>query len=342
MTFRVMGPSVLTARLRVEPADFVVEEIPSFDASGAGEHLLLTVRKQGLTTADVAAMLSKWARVPLQGVSYAGLKDKHGITTQRFSIQIPRKVEPADPFPASDALQLIDQAWHSRKLPRGALIGNAFVMTLRDVDGDRNAIEERLELLKNKGFPNVFGEQRFGRGDNVGLALQMFNGKRVARHLRGLLLSAARSHLFNDMVQRRYALNLYDQLVEGDVLMLDGSRSIFGPIVPDAELLERFARLDVVPTAALWGTGELRTTGVVAQYESDCVQSDAQSMALAHGLERAGLRQERRALIARAGNLEWEWLDATTLRLRFDLSPGSYATSLLDQLGEVTDVKRAG
>ena len=60
--------------------------------------------------------------------------------------------------------------------------GNRFVLTLRGVSGERAAIEQRLRSIAERGVPNYFGEQRFGRdGDNVANARAMFAGRRVRR-----------------------------------------------------------------------------------------------------------------------------------------------------------------
>ena len=45
---RAHGAPVLSARIRTTAEDFFVEELPGFEASGAGEHLLLTVEKRGM------------------------------------------------------------------------------------------------------------------------------------------------------------------------------------------------------------------------------------------------------------------------------------------------------
>ena len=55
---------------------------------------------------------------------------------------------------------------------------------------------------------------------------------------------------------------------------------------------------------------------------------------LCKGLEKADLRQERRALRLLPKDLAWRLLDANTLELRFELPPGAYATAVLAELGE--------
>ncbi|UYB50687.1 tRNA pseudouridine(13) synthase TruD [Xanthomonas sp. AM6] len=336
---RAFGAAPLQARMRSVAEDFQVDELPAFEPSGEGEHLLLTVRKRGMNTAFAARRLAQWAGVAEMAIGYAGMKDRHAVTTQRFSVHLPKRVAPALEALHSDDLQVIQAQWHNRKLPRGALAGNGFVLVLREVRGERAAIEARLAQIAARGIPNWFGEQRFGRdGGNVGAALAMFDGRRVRREQRSLLLSAARSELFNRVLAARVAAGNWDAALDGEVWLLDGSRSVFGPEPWSAALAERLQRFDIHPSAPLWGAGELRSAAAARALELAALD-DATSARLREGLEREGLKQERRATRLRAGALQWRWLDGQgdALELRFALPPGSYATALLHELGEVAD-----
>jgi len=332
---------VLEAVFRAAPEDFQVVEIDSFAAHGQGEHLLLTLRKRGLTTAEVARRLAQWAGIGEVGIGYAGLKDRHALTTQRFSVHLPRRVAPELATLAGEQLEIVDSAWHDRKLPRGALAGNRFTLVLRQVQGERSAIEARLQAIADRGLPNWFGEQRFGRGGgNVNQALAMFEGRRVRREQRSILLSAARSELFNRVLAARVADGSWERGLEGEVWMLAGSRSVFGPEPCSDTLARRLATFDIHPTGPQWGQGELRAQGVCAALELR-VLSEADGPALRAGLEAAGLKQERRALRQQAVDLRWTWLDRQTLELGFALAPGSYATALLHELGPVREANRS-
>ena len=338
---RAHGAPVLAARMRATPDDFFVEEIAGFEASGAGEHLLLTVEKRGMNTAFAAKRIAAWAGVEESAIGYAGLKDRHAVTRQRFSVWLPKKVAPDIEALQSADLRVLDHAWHARKLPRGALAGNRFVLVLREVDGARDAIAARLAAIAARGVPNHFGEQRFGRGGgNVQQAVAMFAGRRVRREERGMLLSAARSELFNRVLDARVAVGTWDTALEGEVWMLDGSRSVFGPEPLSEALQARLAAFDIHPTGPLWGAGELRSTDAAREVELEALQGDT-AMRLRTGLERAGLSQERRALRLRPEGLAWEWRDDGALALRFGLPPGCYATTVLGELGDVVDAAAA-
>ncbi len=332
------GAPLLTGKIRTTPEDFQVDELPAFEPSGEGEHLLLTVRKRGANTVHVARQIARWAGLPEMGVSYAGMKDRHAVTTQRFSVHLPKRVAP-DPALLNDAeIEVLESTWHNRKLQRGALAGNRFKLVLRDVQGDAALIDARLAQIATRGLPNWFGEQRFGRdGGNVPAALAMFQGRRMRKDQRSLLLSAARSALFNQVLAARVEQGTWDTALDGEVWMLDGSRSVFGPEAWSDALAERLARFDIHPSGPLWGEGELRSTGDAAELERGAV-SDEQSLQLRAGLEDARLKQERRALRLRPALMQHQWLQPDVLELSFALPPGCYATAVLHELGPVEDV----
>src|SRR5690606_11869309 len=200
-------------------------------------------------------------------------------------------------------LRVLHQARHARKLPRGALAGNRFRLVLRDVAGERAAIDERLQAMARRGVPNYFGGQRFGHaGGNVDKARRMFAGLRVRRDERAMLLSAARSELFNRVLAARVQAGSWDQGLEGEAWMLDGSRSVFGPEPWSDALAVCLQAFDLHPTAPLWGRGELRSEAAAAALEKAAL-ADADSQALCRGLEAAGLKQERRATRLRPSGL---------------------------------------
>jgi tRNA pseudouridine13 synthase len=333
------GEAALSASIRNEPEDFQVEELPAFDASGEGEHLLLTIEKRGMNTAYAARRIAAWAGVAEMAVGYAGMKDRHAVTRQRFSVHLPRRVAPDLSALESDGLRVLASAWHARKLQRGALRGNRFELRLRDVLGEREAIDARLRAMAAQGFPNYFGEQRFGRaGGNLDAARRMFAGQRVKRDQRGILLSAARSELFNTVLAARVANGSWATGLPGELWMLDGSHSVFGPEADPGALAERASVLDIHPTGPLWGRGNLRTDSDCRALEEATLES---AIDIRAGLEQAGLKQERRALRIPARALAWAWRDPGTIELSFELAAGSYATSLLHALGAVRDAVNA-
>ena len=328
---RALATAPVSGRIRCVPEDFIVEELPGFEASGEGEHLLLTVRKRGMNTAFCAERIARWAGIDVRDVSYAGMKDRHAVTTQRFSVRLPKKTAPDTALLDDAECQVLEVQWHNRRLARGALAGNRFSLTLREIQGGRDVLESALQILRIQGVPNYFGEQRFGAEQaNVGKALGMFEGRRVDRAKRTIYLSAARSHLFNLVLAMRVEQGSWNAALEGEVWMLEGSKSIFGPEPLDENILARCASMDIHPTGPMWGAGALRSQDAVLDLESHLPELQP---ALCKGLEQADLRQERRALRLVPKDLTWEFMDDSSLQLRFELPPGAYATSVLAELG---------
>src|SRR5690606_36035396 len=176
-------------------------------------------------------------------------------------------------------------------------------------------------------------------GGNVDAALAMFAGRRERRDRRGLLLSAARSELFNRVLAARVRAGSWNRALEGEAWILDGSRSVFGPEPWSEALARRLADFDIHPSAPLWGSGTLRSQGEALALETAALD-DERSLALRRGLEAAGLRQERRATRLRPRDLAHDWPGRDVLRLRFALPPGTYATAVLAEIGPTRDAAR--
>ena len=346
---RVSGKPSVTARIRSCPEDFQVDEVLGFSADGEGEHLLLHVQKRNQNTVDVVQLLARHAGVKQRDIGYCGLKDRNAVTTQWFSIWLPGKPDPDWSGIENDDLRILESQRHRRKLQRGALQGNRFVIVLRNVESEENvdqknhqSLEQQLAVtlsaIKEQGAPNYFGEQRFGRGGkNLTDAAAMFNGRRVkARHLRSLYLSSARSFLFNEVLAARIAADNWLKILPGEALMLTGSRSFFIADKLDEEIEQRLASGDVQLSGPLWGRGELPSRNETQVLEQQIL---AEHIVYREGLEKAGLKQERRALRLAIDDLHWHWLpEGQNLQLSFTLPAGCYATSVLRELVIPRDV----
>ncbi|MEK7815448.1 MAG: tRNA pseudouridine(13) synthase TruD [Pseudomonadota bacterium] len=330
---RTVPPPLTHGELRATPEDFVVEELMPFALTGAGEHLWLKVCKRGFNSEQVAKQLARLAGVARRDVGYAGMKDRHAVTVQWFSLHLPGRDNP-DFGGLPPAVEILEAVRHTRKLKTGGLGGNRFSIVLRECRGDRDALMRRVEDIRARGVPNYFGEQRFGRdGDNVDHARAMFAGTASPhdRKLRGIYFSAARSLLFNEVLARRVADGTWDRLLDGEAVMLDGRRSFFVAAVLDAELERRLAEGDIHPSGPLWGRGEVPACGPARTLELAVTQEYED---IRQGLERAGLEQERRALRVIPRDFGAEWLNEAVLRLRFSLPAGSYATVVLRELAD--------
>jgi len=336
---KVNATNHISGTIRYKVEDFQVDEIQSFSASGSGEHVWLHIQKKGENTDWVASQLAKIANVPRRDVSYAGMKDRHAVTTQWFSIQLPGREAPDWQSQLPDSIHILSEQRHDRKLRRGTLEGNQFQIVMRDLKGDKQALTDAILRIQNAGVPNYYGEQRFGHyseehgcGLNIIKAEQWFNGefKVKGRQKRSIYLSAARSWIFNHILSERVAQDNWNQPVCGDVFMLNGSQSCFSEAV-DETIQQRISEQDIHPTGALWGRGRVTSQETVAELE---MQVAKQFPVLCDGLERQGLKQERKALRLPVADLTCTWLDENTATLKFKLPAGAFATAVLRELGE--------
>ena len=324
------GGPPLRGVLRATPDDFVVDEDLGFEPDGAGEHVLVRVEKRGANTEWVARELARFAGVGVESVSFAGMKDRHAIARQTFSLQLPGQAERDWIQLRNDEFRVLSAIRHSRKLRRGALRGNRFQIVLREVSGDRDAADRCIAAVARDGVPNYFGEQRFGRdGRNLERAKEIFKGRRVRRHELGVYLSAARSAIFNAVLAQRVEALNWNRALDGDVWMLAGTQSIFGPEPISPELIDRQSNGDISATGPMWGSGSLRSSGDVAAIENAAA---ARFPEFVPGLDNFGLRQERRSLRLPAREFSAQWLDDSSLELRFWLNSGSYATALIREI----------
>lgn len=340
---RAHGGAAGRARLRVTPEDFIVREWLGFEPDGQGDHLLLKVRKREANTQWIAKQLARIARIHVRDVGFAGLKDRHAVAEQYFSVPARTAIGQEDIqqwLAVSDEdFEVIAVARQRRKLKRGALRGNEFQIVLRDFLGDTALLVKRLESIASAGVPNYFGPQRFGRaGQNLTLAQDWSANLCVPRDRaqRSFALSAARAAIFNAVLAHRVAEGSWDRLCAGDVANLDGSASIFAVPVVDESLQQRCRLLDVHPTGPLWGAGSALPPAGLQPQESEghgegllsgksapqgepalpgAVQAAAAARleqqvgalypALTQLLAREGVQAQRRALRARVGDLSW-------------------------------------
>ena len=332
---RAFGSPLGAGRLRVEPEDFIVDEDLGFAPSGAGAHVLVRLRKRGANTEWVAREIARHAGCRPGDVGFAGLKDRHAVTTQWFSVPSPRGAAYVGDTIAllvgakGEGYEVLEAHAHAKKLPRGALAGNRFGIRVRDVAAADADIAARVAALARDGLPNFFGPQRFGR-DGANLRKISPDLSAVHPRERTYVLSAARSLVFNAALAERVNDGTWCRLEAGDVANLDGKGSVFPVDAVDEALTARVAALDVHPTGPMWGKGELLSRGRVRDLEQRVGAELAEACELVIA---AGMNQERRALRLAVRDLSWEREGGDAV-LRFWLTKGSFATTVLRELFE--------
>jgi tRNA pseudouridine13 synthase len=313
------------------PEDFVVGEMPLYPASGRGEHRYVLVQKRGRSTPEMLREIARAANVPERDVGYAGLKDKHAVTTQWLSV--PAKSEDPANWRLPPSISVLSSTFHDNKLRTGHLAGNRFEIRLEGCD--REAFDKARSIasrLSARGLVNFFGAQRFGqRGENLDRALEWLRQSRGARKRAGRFLSklypsVLQAELFNRYAVLRAELGL-EALIPGEVVRLEGSGAMFRVEAPALEA-PRFSSGDLHLTGPILGP---RTRPAAAralelersaQAELGLGQADLETL----GREAPG---SRRDLLVRIPDLEISETDPGCLRLTFTLPAGSYATQLV-------------
>ncbi len=330
LQYRFSAPTA-TAQLKQQPEDFVVCESLGFDFSGSGEHFMVHVRKTGENTSYVANELGKFCGVKSRDVSWAGLKDRHAVTEQWLSVHLPGKADPdlTEFVSTHPGIEILATARHDKKLRPGDLIGNRFVLRLRDVSNLPEVLA-RLPML-SQGVPNYFGAQRFGHdGNNVEQARAWGKGDiRVKdKNKRSFYLSAARSWLFNQILSKRLADNTVQVPMLGDWLeSADDTRGWALTEINDA-VQARIATGEWAITGAMVGDNALPCTDAAAEMEWAILNEEPDLLKLVRDNR---MRQDRRALLLFPQDLTWEQ-DGNDLVLSFGLPAGAFATALVREL----------
>ncbi len=145
-------------KVKQTPDDFQVEEISTVSPSTEGAYAFYSLDKTGWTTPDALAIVRRRWHLPPSRISFGGLKDRHAITRQYFTIlRGPQRNlhhnrltvrylgQTLSPYSSED------------------IAANRFRLTLRDLEAA--AVERALlalPLTQAHGVPNYFDDQRFG------------------------------------------------------------------------------------------------------------------------------------------------------------------------------------
>jgi len=313
-----------------EPEDFCVEEIPAYLPSGSGEHVYVELRKRKLSTPDLVRRVAALAAVDARDIGYAGLKDRHAVTTQWLSLPA-RATSPAS-WALPSEIELVQESRHNNKLRTGHLKGNRFRITLKGVEA--NALERAqviLKRLESGGVPNYFGAQRFGRGaENLERALGFLVGggrTRLSPFLLKLYPSVVQSEIFNRYLTARRQDSL-DQLFEGEVVRLEGSSATF--VVEDAALeAPRLAARGIHLTGPMLGPKMRPASGHVQALEQAAFESLGVDAKVLDVMGRFAPGTRRDLLVFPEAASVSAPAPEGQLVLTFTLPAGSYATVLI-------------
>lgn len=313
------------ALLKGENEDFVVTEIFNGPINDEGEHLYLWVKSNGDNTQWLAKAIADALTIDVVDIGFSGLKDRNAVTFQWFSIYDPKRMFAAritEVFNNIGTSELLETRRGIQKLRRGMHSGNRFnirlvfeqPLSLQCI----NELEQRLHKIREQGVPNYFGQQRFGHGGNnlksfdAYVQLAKIKSRKRLRKPKGIVISAARSHIFNVVLATKVHSCSWNELLAGD------------------------PQLDGLPSSPLWGRGRLTSSEDAKLIEQGVADQFAD---WAGALECLGLQQERRANICRPSALSWLF-GFQDLCLNFELPPGEYATSVLREIVDCYEPER--
>jgi len=330
--------------------DFIVEEIPLYEFSGEGEHLVIKIRKKDMTTWEMLNTLASHLGIKKREIGYAGLKDKHAMTIQYISI-LKKYKDQLDIF-SHPQIKILQTYIHENKIRIGHLKGNRFHIRLKKVFGvQKDKIESTLQWIEQYGVPNYFGDQRFGNSKqnwSDGKAILEGKLKMRDRTKREFLINAYQSYLFNNWLSRRIEISLllekfseseveevlklqkgtlantkkqphFFKLLEGDVMMHYPYGRLF-----DVEDLsneaKRFMERDIAPTGLLAGKKTKRSSNSAGLIEQSFDEE----------INTMGARRYAWIFVE---NIEGKYIEEKAhYELSFVLPKGSYATNVLDVL----------
>jgi tRNA pseudouridine13 synthase len=325
----------IPGRLRVALDDFLVDEEPAYELSGAGEHLYVHFEKRDLTTPEAMRRLIRALGADPRSAGYAGLKDRRAVTRQWASFALKDDTAARALGDTIEGLRVLEVTRHANKLRTGHLRGNRFELRLREVPlGRENEVAAVLERLSKEGIPNFYGEQRFGReAQNVAEARRwIVGGERAPRDAfrRKLLVSSLQSELFNEVLAARLGDGLFARAVDGDLLRKEDSGGLF--TTEDlADASARVASFEVSPTGPMFGAKMRWPERAARAREERALAAAGLDESHLAGFVRDG-EGTRRPLRVRPLEVSVETEAPGVVRLRFTLPKGAYATVVLREV----------
>ncbi len=328
--------------------DFIVDEIPLYNFSGDGEHLVVHIRKKDMTTWEMITAIAKYLKIKQRDIGYAGLKDKHAMTMQYISVLAKDNEEKLKGF-NHDKIKILNTYRHNNKIRIGHLKGNHFKVRLKKVLGvQKDKLDSVLKWIKLNGVPNYFGNQRFGTDKNnweEGKAIVEGRLKMRDRKTKSFLINAYQSYLFNSWLSKRMELSIlldsfsekeveelfslpkgslkdtkkqphFFKILEGELIMHYPYGRVF-ELESMEEEARRFKEFDISPSGLLAGKRVSKASSVAGIIEKKYNRE-----------------------IGENGARRYAWISVTDIKkryieekahyeLEFTLPKGSYATNVL-------------
>ena len=168
--------------------DFIVDEIPlDFQKKPDGKYTIIKVRLTNWDTNRFVSVLARSLRISRKRITFAGTKDKKGITTQYFCINGAYSNE----LETLKDCEVMEVFRTDNMLRMGDLKGNKFSirLNLEEVEDD-HILNTNRSIVAGGGYWNLYGEQRFGTNRS--------NTHRIGEQIiRGNFEAAAKLYLYD-------------------------------------------------------------------------------------------------------------------------------------------------
>lgn len=332
----------IAGRIKERCEDFVVDEIGAYPPDGRDDrHLLVRLRKRGLSTPEMLRILSVALMVDPPEIGCAGRKDRQAVTTQWVSV--PAAAAAALGKFEHPQIEILEAHPHGQKLRTGHLHGNRFRVVVREPGMDTAVALERVRrkmqaIERSGGLENLYGEQRFGEGgDNLERGLDLLRSRRRMGAGGRFLVSALQSGLFNLYLDLRREQRWLRHVLPGDVLQRTDSGGMFEAEDAAAEQL-RLDRGELAITGPIYGSKMRRpepgTPSALLEEEVLRQASIDGDAFRGHGKRLPGSRRRLQVRVADFSARAAEPVEGLGegVELRFVLPTGSYATQLLREL----------
>jgi tRNA pseudouridine13 synthase len=320
-------------KIRDRPDDFAVDEVPAYAPLGHGDHLFVRFQKTGLNTPDAVRAIAEALGVKAADAGFAGLKDRNAVTLQWasfFGVDDPERALRLE----LPAIRVLEAVRHPHKIRTGHLRGNRFTILLRGAGADQLVTAEAvLAELGQRGTPNYYGEQRFGRDRTNAAEARSFllegGSPPRDRFRRKLLASALQSEVFNRWLADRLRSGTFDQPILGDLMQKEDTGGMF--VAEELEpARERMARWEISPTGPMFGA-KMRWPEAEARRIEEALCEAAGLTPERLSRFRAILPGARRVARVRPADVRAS-ATADGIELAFTLPKGAYATVILREL----------
>jgi len=332
---------------------FFVREVPLHNFSKKGSYLILKIQKQDMSTSKLITVIASSAKCNTNEIGYAGLKDKSATTIQYISLPKMHEKELLKNL-TTPRVEILETTYHKAPIKIGELKGNNFIIKLHNITPhNANTFEQVSQKVQKHGIANYYGYQRFGEDSKSYLQGKEIahSGKRLKGEREKLLVASYQSYLFNKWLS--YRVKISSTIAKNNpqkaskildfplelIKELNNQPQFFklflGDVMMSYPYGKSFYANNLAKASKSFQTQKISPTGLLCGDIAKRAKSDARY------LEEQFDDSELTSL---KGDRRYAWIYPKAIRTKYDktnqvlevsfyLPKGSYATTLLEQIG---------